>query len=112
MGKAARSLAVLIAWLVVGVSCAHQPSVEPGKTVIVADAVPYYCEKLGVIQGVGGSAAYAMANAKERAIERGATHVVLGQPHLDIDQGLVTVVEATLFDCPPRGSYFPPTGYP
>jgi hypothetical protein len=111
MNKAASSLAVL-AWFSLGFSCVHEDAITPGRTVIVADAVPYFCKKLGVIEGVGGSAGYAIANAEERAFERGATHVVLGHPELDIDQGLVTVVEAKLYDCPPPGSYFPPTGYP
>jgi hypothetical protein len=111
MGKPGPFLAVL-AWLSGSLSCAHQEGVELERTVIVADAVPYFCKKLGVIQGVGGSAKYAIANAEQRALERGATHVVLGQPDLDLDQGLVTVVEASLFECPPPGSYFPPTGYP
>jgi hypothetical protein len=38
--------------------------------------------------------------------------MVLGEPELDIDDGLTTVVRGTLFDCPPQGSEFPPTGYP
>jgi len=111
MNRAASSLAVLTCFSV-SFSCVHQGTIPPGKTVIVADAVPYFCKKLGVIEGVGGSARYAIANAEERALDRGATHVVLGRPELDVEQGLVTVVEAKLYDCPPSGSYFPPTGYP
>lgn len=110
MNRAASSVAVL-AWFSVSFSCAHEGTVPPGKTVIVADAVPYFCKKLDVIEGFGGSAGYAIADAQERALERGATHMVLGRPELDVEQGLVTVVEATLYDCPPPGSYFPPTGY-
>lgn len=78
----------------------------------VTDDVPYFCKKLDVIQGVGGSAGWAIANAKERALEGGATHVVLGRPEPEIELGIVTVVEAKLYECPPPGSYFPPTGYP
>ena len=111
MNRAASSLAVL-ALSSMSFSCAHEGVIAPGSTVIVADAVPYFCKKLGVIEGVGGSAGYAIANAEERALERGATHVVLGRPELDVEQGLVTVVEAKLYDCPAPGSYFPPTGYP
>jgi hypothetical protein len=106
------SLLALLVWLFSSVSCAHEAAVDPGKTVIVADAVPYFCKKLGVIRGAGGNAKRAIANAKERALERGATHIVLGRPEPDIEQGLITEVEATLYRCPPPGSYFPPTGYP
>jgi len=70
------------------------------------------CKEIGVIQGEGGGADSAIAEAKKRAAEKGATHVLLGEPELDIDNGLTTLVEATLFDCPPPGSEFPPVGYP
>jgi hypothetical protein len=38
--------------------------------------------------------------------------MVLGKPEPDIEHGLTTVVEATLFECPPPGTVFPPIGYP
>lgn len=79
---------------------------------LVVDAAPLGCRKLGVVRGVGGQARHAIANARERARERGATHMVLGRPEPDIEQGLTTVVEATLFECPPPGTFFPPIGYP
>lgn len=79
---------------------------------LVVSSVPRVCKKLGIVRGVGGSARFAIADAKGRAFQRGATHVVLGPPELDVEQHLVTIVEATPFECPPPGSYFPAIGYP
>ena len=38
--------------------------------------------------------------------------MVLENPELDLDDGVTTVVRATLFECPPPGSEFPPADYP
>lgn len=64
------------------------------------------------MEGVGGGDERAIADAKERAARFGATHMVLGTPDLNVNDGLTTVVDATLFDCPPPGAEYPPVGYP
>jgi len=79
--------------------------------VVVVSRAPR-CKEIGVVSGEGGGAESAMAEAKKRAAEKGATHAVFEKPELDIDDGVTTVVDATLFDCPPPGSEFPPVGYP
>jgi hypothetical protein len=93
-------------------ACAHRGASDLERTVLVVDAAPLGCKKLGIVWGVGGRARHAIANARERARERGATHMVLGKPEPDIEHGLTTVVRATLFECPPPGTVFPPVGYP
>ena len=93
-------------------ACKHVGATDLRSTVLVVGAPPAYCKKLGVVQGFGGEARYAIADARARALERGATHMMLGTPDLDVETGIVTVVDATLFDCPPPGSVFPPIGYP
>ena len=70
------------------------------------------CKQIGVVHGEGGAADSAIAEAQRRASEKGATHMILQKPELDIDDDLTTVVEGTIFECPPPGSEFPPTGYP
>jgi hypothetical protein len=106
-----RIFAILICVLGLA-ACKHVGATVLGGTVLVVDAPPAYCKKLGVVQGFGGGARYAVADARTRALERGATHMVLGTPDLDVETGITTVVDATLFDCPPPGSVFPPIGYP
>ncbi len=73
---------------------------------------PPDCNKIGVVEGVGGSDQRAIDDALARAEARGATHVILGTPDLNLSDGMTTVVDATLFDCPPPGAEYPPVGYP
>jgi len=80
--------------------------------VLVVTTRPPYCWKVGSVEGVGGGDERAIADAKERAARFGATHMVLGTPDLNVNDGLTTVVDATLFDCPPPGAEYPPVGYP
>lgn len=70
------------------------------------------CEKIGVVEGIGGSEKHARQNALQLASERGATHARLDQPHPDLEDGLTFVVTATLFECPSMNDQFPPDGYP
>jgi hypothetical protein len=80
--------------------------------VLVVGSRPPDCRKLGVVEGVGGGNERATAYALARAAARGATHVILGRPHLNVENGVTTVVDATLFDCPLPGAEYPPVGYP
>lgn len=91
-------------------ACKHMGSAAE-TSVLVVERAPR-CKEIGLVDGEGGGADSAIVEAKRRASEKGATHMVLGEPELDIDDGLTTVVRGTLFDCPPQGSEFPPTGYP
>ena len=86
-------------------------SVEPVSNVVLINRAPR-CKEIGVVDGEGGGAESAIAEAKKRASETSATHMVLEDPELDLDDDLTTVVRGTLFECPPPGSEFPPTGYP
>ena len=90
-------------------ACAH--AVEPVSDVVLIKRAPR-CKEIGVVDGEGGGAEAAIAEAKRRASETSATHMVLENPELDLDDDLTTVVRGTLFECPPPGSEFPPTGYP
>lgn len=92
-------------------ACTHFQSTEVATEVVVVTGEPR-CRKIGVIEGVGGGPESAIAEAKRRASEKGATHMVLGKPAVDIDEGLTTVVAGTLFECLPPELEFPATGYP
>ena len=70
------------------------------------------CKKLGVVEGVGGNADSARADALERAAERGATHVRLEPAHPDLEDGMTILVTGTVFVCPSPNETFPPDGYP
>ena len=69
------------------------------------------CEKIGVVEGVGGDAQHARKDALEQAAERGATHIVLESAHPDLEDGMTTIVTGKIFGCPPPGEVYPPTGY-
>jgi hypothetical protein len=70
------------------------------------------CEKLGVVEGIGGNDERAKADALDQAAERGATHVRLEPAHPDLEDGMTILVTGTLFRCPPSDEVFPPAGYP
>jgi hypothetical protein len=78
--------------------------------VVVVNSKPR-CEKLGVVEGAGGNAQHARADALDQAAERGATHAVLEPAHPDLEDGMTIIVTATVFACPPPDEVFPPTGY-
>jgi hypothetical protein len=69
------------------------------------------CEKLGIVEGVGGNDRAARANALDQAAERGATHAVLQSAHPDLEDGMTMIVTATIFACPSPDEQFPPDGY-
>lgn len=106
----------LLAGVFVGVislgACAHTDAPSARSPVRVVPTRPPNCRKLGVVEGVGGREETAIDNALAKASERGATHVVLGTPDLNITSGITTVVDATLFDCLPEPADYPPVGYP
>lgn len=79
---------------------------------IVVSASPKYCKNLGVVEGAGDNAARAREDALTQAAERGATHVRLDRSHLDLEEGMTTVVTGTVYACPSADEVFPPTGYP
>jgi hypothetical protein len=85
-------------------------STETAADVAVVSAKPR-CPKIGVVEGAGGDAEHARADAIEQAAERGATHVLLDTPYSDLQNGMITIVDGTLFECPPPGEVFPPDGY-
>ncbi|MGB8225107.1 MAG: hypothetical protein WCF10_21150 [Polyangiales bacterium] len=93
-------------------ACAHTVAAKPGSAVVVVAVRPPDCNQVGVVEGVGGSDQRAIDDALERAAARGATHVILGTPELNLNNGMTTFVDATLFDCPPSGAEYPPVGYP
>jgi hypothetical protein len=69
------------------------------------------CEKLGVVEGVGGNAQHAREDALEQAAERGATHILLEPAHLDLEDEMTTIVTGRIFGCPSPDEVYPPTGY-
>jgi len=79
--------------------------------VVLVNAEPR-CEKLGAVEGVGGNAERAKADALDRAVERGATHARLEPAHPDLEEGVTIVVTGVLFRCQPSDEVFPPAGYP
>jgi hypothetical protein len=93
-------------------ACAHTIATPPANPAVVVAARPPDCTKLGVVEGVGGSDQRAIEDALARAAVRGATHVIMGTPELNLNNGMTTFVDATLFDCPPAGAEYPPVGYP
>ncbi len=101
------------AWLVF--VCSAAPACKPASTETAADVrivnTKPRCEKLGVVEGAGGDAAHARKDALEQAAERGATHILLESAHLDLEDGLTTVVTGRIFGCPPSDEVYPPTGY-
>ena len=70
------------------------------------------CEKVGVVEGVGGSEKHARENALRLAADRGATHVRLEPAHPDLEDGLTFVVTAKMWKCQTAEEQFPPVGYP
>lgn len=69
------------------------------------------CNKLGVVEGVGGSEKNARDKALELAANRGATHVRLERAHPDLEDGMTYVVTAKMWECPSADEQFPPDGY-
>jgi hypothetical protein len=105
-------LAVIFVSVISLGACAHTEAPSGRSPVLVVPTRPPNCRKLGVVEGVGGRDETAIDNALAQASERGATHVVLGTPDLNITSGITTVVDATLFDCLPAPADYPPVGYP
>ncbi|MDH3817003.1 MAG: hypothetical protein OES21_00230 [Myxococcales bacterium] len=85
-------------------------STETAADVRIVNTTPR-CEKIGVVEGVGGNAQYARKNALEQAAERGATHIVLESAHPDLEDGMTIVVTGKIFGCPPPDEVLPPDGY-
>lgn len=104
------SLAQRVALVFFFCSCACAHTVEPASEVVLVRRAPR-CEEIGVIYGEGGGAATAIDEAKRRAAERGATHMMLETPEPDLEEGLTMVAKGTIFACPVPGSQFPATGY-
>ena len=91
-------------------ACAPTGS-QTAARVTVVNAKPR-CQKIGVVEGAGGDTEHARADAIEQAAERGATHILLDTPYWDLQNGMTMIVDGTLFECPPSGEVYPPTGYP
>ena len=102
----------LAAVLVCGVVAACKPATptESARDIVLVHAKPR-CEKLGVVEGVGGNAEHAKVDALEQAAERGATHAWLEPAHPDLEDGMTIVVTGTIFACPSPDQEFPPDGY-
>ena len=106
------SAADLLCFLACFAFVACKPSsTETAADVVVVNAKPR-CKKIGVVEGAGGDARHARADAIEQAAERGATHILLGTAYPDLQNGITTIVDGTLFECPPSDEVYPPTGYP
>jgi hypothetical protein len=92
-------------------ACKPLPSAQSPQHLKLVRSEPR-CEKLGAVEGVGGSEKHARENALELAADRGATHVWLDRAHPDLEDGLTYVVTAKMWKCPPPAEQFPPDGYP
>jgi len=105
-----RPASALLVLLCSALAACRPASTQTADDVRVVRAKPR-CEELGVVEGVGGNAEHARKDALGQAAERGATHAVLEPAHPDLEDGLTTIVTATLFACPPPDEVYPPTGY-
>jgi len=85
-------------------------STETAADVRIVNTTPR-CEKIGVVEGVGGNAQHARTDALEQAAERGATHIVLESAHPDLEDGMTIVVTGKIFECLPPDKALPPDGY-
>ncbi len=92
-------------------ACTATPSAQSARDLVLVSGAPR-CPKLGTVEGAGGSAKFAKADALDQASARGATHVRLEPAHPDLEDGMTMVVTCTMFKCPPPGQDFPPDGYP
>lgn len=104
---------LLVAFFVL--SCLVLAACKPASSQTAADvrvvnAMPR-CEKIGVVEGVGGNDQRARKDALEQAAERGATHIVLEPAHPDLEDGMTIVVTGRIFRCPSPDEAYPPTGY-
>jgi len=103
-----RLAAVLFCGVVV--ACKPAAATKSARDIVVVNAEPR-CKKLGAVEGVGGNAVSARADALEQAAERGATHARLEPAHPELEDGMTIVVTGTVFRCPPANEAFPPDGY-
>jgi len=106
---------LVLAFLVLSWSCLVLAACKPASSQTAADvrvvSAKPRCEKIGVVEGIGGNAQHARKDALEQAAERGATHIVLEPAHPDLEDGMTTVVTGRIFSCPPPDEVYPPTGY-
>lgn len=93
-------------------ACTPAKPAESARDIVLVKAEPKRCKKLGVIEGVGGNAEHAKADALDQAAERGATHARLQPAHPDLEDGMTMVVTGKVFECLPPDVMLPPTGYP
>lgn len=91
-------------------ACKPAPEPRSAHDVKIVSREPR-CEKIGVVEGVGGNERAARADALGQASDRGATHVRLEPAHPDLEDGLTMIVTATMYRCPDPGTEFPPDGY-
>ena len=91
-------------------ACKPATPTNSARDIVLVNSEPR-CEKLGAVEGVGGNAESAKADALDRAAERGATHARLEPAHPDLEDGMTTVVTGTIFGCPSPDEVLPPDGY-
>jgi uncharacterized protein DUF4156 len=83
----------ILAALALTTGCTYAELSARGREVRIADATPAGCENLGIVIGEGGGGGgefvpteslveHAMNDARNKAAERGATHVTLSPPAL------------------------------
>jgi hypothetical protein len=83
----------ILAALLLLSGCTYAEVSARGRSVHITDATPAGCDNLGVVIGKGGGGfgewvpnerlvEYAMNDARNKAAERGATHVTLSPPQL------------------------------
>lgn len=88
----------IAAALSLALACTYAELSARGREVRLADATPAGCENLGVVIGKGGGGfgefvrnellvEHAMNDARNKAAERGATHLTLSPPQLGGGQG-------------------------
>lgn len=106
--KLIRLAAVLVCCLLA--ACKPSASTQSARDVRIVRSEPR-CEKLGVVEGIGGSEKRARENALEQASDRGATHVRLEPAHPDLEDGMTFVATATMFKCLSPDEQFAPNGY-
>jgi len=103
-------LVTLLVFCCPALAACKPTSSQTAADVRVVNAEPR-CEKIGVVEGVGGNAQHARNDALEQAAERGATHILLDSPHPDLEDGMTMVVTGKIFSCPSPDDVYPPAGY-
>ena len=108
---ARRPRLVLVCFAFAACKPAHTHRIR-SQTFVLVHAKPR-CEKLGVVEGVGGNAEHAQGRMHSSRLQSGARPTSWLEPaHPDLEDGMTIVVTGTVFAAVRRpDQVFPPDGY-